>query len=48
MRSTGILERAVKGGWERRKAELMSEIGVDEKGHSYLTLVNDLIRGRVS
>jgi transposase len=35
----------------RRQAELVSEIGVDEKafrkGHSYLTLVNDLVRGRV-
>ena len=47
----GIMERAVKRGLERRKAELVSQIGVDEKafrkGHSYLTLVNDLIRGRV-
>lgn len=47
----GILERAVKRGLERRKAEPVSHIGVDEKafrkGHSYLTLVNDLIRGRV-
>jgi len=35
----------------RRRAELVSQIGVDEKafrkGHSYLTLVNDLVRGRV-
>jgi transposase len=47
----GIMERAVKRGLERRKAELVSQIGVDEKafrkGHSYLTLVNDLIRGPV-
>ena len=47
----GILERAVKRGLERRKAEPVSQIGVDEKafrkGHSYLTLVNDLMRGRV-
>jgi len=47
----GILEPAVKRGLERRKAELVSQIGVDEKafrkGHSYLTLVNDLLRGRV-
>jgi len=47
----GILERAVKRGLERRQAELVSQIGVDEKafrkGHSYLTLVNDLIRGHV-
>jgi transposase len=45
----GIMERAVHCGLERRQAELVSEIGVDEKafrnGHSYLTLVNDLIGG---
>jgi transposase len=37
------MERAVKRGLERRKAELVSQFGVDEKafrmGHSYLTLV---------
>ena len=47
----GIMERAVQRGLRRRQAEVVSEIGVDEKafrkGHSYLTLVNDLIRGRV-
>ena len=47
----GILERAVQRGLERRKAETVSQMGVDEKafrkGHSYLTLVNDLVRGRV-
>jgi transposase len=47
----GIMERAVKRGLARRQAEPVSQIGVDEKafrkGHSYLTLVNDLIRGRV-
>jgi transposase len=47
----GIMERAVQRGLGRRQAELVSEIGVDEKafrkGHSYLTVVNDLIRGRV-
>jgi transposase len=47
----GIMERAVQRGLERRKAETVSQIGVDEKafrkGHSYLTLVNDLVRGRV-
>lgn len=47
----GIMERAVQRGLQRRKAELVSQIGVDEKafrkGHSYFTLVNDLIRGRV-
>ena len=47
----GIMERAVKRGSERRKTELVDQIGVDEKdfrkGHGYLTLVNDLIRARV-
>jgi transposase len=47
----GILERAVKRGLERRQAEPVAQIGVDEKafrkGHKYLTLVNDLARGRV-
>jgi transposase len=47
----GIMERAVQRGLGRRQAELVSQIGVDEKafrkGHSYLTLVNDLVRGRV-
>jgi transposase len=47
----GILERAVKRGLERRQAELVSQMGVDEKafrkGHSYLTLVNDLLRACV-
>jgi transposase len=47
----GIMERAVKRGLERREAEPVTQIGVDEKafrkGHNYLTLVNDLLRGRV-
>ena len=47
----GILERAVQRGLGRRQGELVSEVGIDEKafrkGHSYLTLVNDLVRGRV-
>ena len=47
----GIMERAVKRGLEHRQAEPVSQIGIDEKafrkGHSYLTLVNDLLRGRV-
>jgi len=47
----GILERAVGRGLRRRQAELVPQIGVDEKafrkGHSYLTLVNDLARRRV-
>jgi transposase len=47
----GIMERAVERGLGRRQAEPVSEISVDEKafrkGHSYLTLVNDLVPGRV-
>jgi transposase len=46
-----IMERAVKRGLDRRKAEQVSQVGIDEKafrkGHSYLTLVNDLTRSRV-
>jgi transposase len=41
----------VQRGLERRKAEKIPKIGIDEKafrkGHSYLTLVNDLVRPRV-
>ena len=47
----GILERAVQRGLARRQAEPVSKLGVDEKafrkGHKYLTIVNDLDRGRV-
>src|SRR6266404_337668 len=47
----GILERAVERGLARRKAEQIPYLGVDEKafrkGHKYLTVVNDLTRGRV-
>jgi len=47
----GIMERAVQRGLERRQQEQVRHVGVDEKafrkGHSYLTLVNDLVRGRV-
>ena len=47
----GIMERAVQRGLQRRQAEPVSQIGVDEKafrkGHNYLTLVNDLVGGRV-
>jgi len=47
----GIQSRAVKRGLERRKAETVSRVGVDEKAfgksHHYLTIVNDLVRGRV-
>src|SRR5207249_10885800 len=49
--SHGLMERAVKRGLQRREAESVSKIGVDEKafrkGHSYYTLVNDLVRSRV-
>ena len=47
----GIMERAVRRGLARRKAEMIGYLGVDEKsfrkGHKYVTLVNDLARGRV-
>ena len=47
----GIMERAVARGLERREAEPVPAIGVDEKafrkGHSYFTVVNDLARARV-
>jgi transposase len=47
----GIMERAVTRGLARRQAEEIPHIGVDEKafrkGHRYVTLVNDLERGRV-
>ena len=46
-----IMERAVGRGLQRRQAEPVAHIGVDEKSfrkrHRYLTLVNDLDRGRV-
>jgi transposase len=47
----GIMERAVKRGLLRRKAETVIHLGVDEKafrkGHRYLTIVNDLNRAKV-
>jgi transposase len=47
----GIMDRAVARGLERRAAEPIPHVGVDEKafrkGHSYVTLVNDLNRNRV-
>jgi transposase len=46
-----IMSRAVRRGLKRRKAESVRYLGIDEKayrkGHSYLTLVNDLEGGRV-
>src|ERR1039458_7148660 len=47
----GIMYRAVKRGLARRQAEPIRHLGVDEKafrkGHKYMTVVNDLVRGRV-
>jgi transposase len=47
----GIMNRAVERGLSRRESEPLKYIGVDEKafrkGHNYLTIVNDLDRGRV-
>jgi transposase len=46
-----IMDRAVERGLKRRQAEEVTHLGVDEKafqkGHRYVTLVNDLNRGRV-
>ena len=47
----GIMDRAVERGRERRQAESVPKMRVDakafRKGHSYFTLVNDLVRGRM-
>lgn len=47
----GIMERAVRRGLQRRKADVVSRLGVDEKSHkghySYFTIVNDLEGRRV-
>ena len=49
--ASGVMERAVKRGLERREAEVMKYVGVDEtsfaKRHEYVTLVTDLERPRV-
>lgn len=46
-----IMDRAVERGLKRREAEPVKHLGIDEKayrkGFRYLTLVNDLDRGRV-
>jgi transposase len=46
-----IMDRAVERGLQRRQQETVRYLGIDEKayrkGHSYLTLVNDLEKGRV-
>jgi len=47
----GIMQRAVKRGLQRRQSQDIPRLGGDEKafrkGQKYLTLVNDLTRGRV-
>lgn len=47
----GIMRRAVRRGLQRRVAEKVRYLGVDEKafktGHVYMTLVNDIERGIV-
>lgn len=46
-----IQERAVERGMARREKEKIARLGIDEKnflkGHSYVSLLNDLDRGRV-
>ena len=47
----GVKQRAVQRGLARRKLEAITHVGVDEtsfqRGHEYVTVVNDLERGRV-
>jgi transposase len=49
--ASGIMERAVRRGLERRAAEVVKHVGVDEtsfaKRHEYVTVVADLDRSRV-
>ena len=49
--SSGIMERAVRRGLQRREAEPVKYVGVDEtsfaKRHEYVTVVTDLERSRV-
>ena len=51
MRSTASWSGPCGAGCKRRQAEPVPHLGVDEKafrkGHKYLTMVNDLTRGRV-
>lgn len=46
-----IMEKAVRRGLQRREAELIEYLGIDEKnfrkGHSYITVLSDLKGGRV-
>src|SRR5204862_72365 len=48
--ASGIMERAVRRGLERREAEPMKYVGLDEtsfaKRHEYVTLVPDLTPAR--
>ncbi len=47
----GIMKRAVKRGMERRVANAVKHLGIDEKsfrkGHNYISVLNDLDQGRV-
>jgi transposase len=49
--ASGIMERAVRRGLERREAEVVKHVGVDEtsfaKRQAYVTVVADLERSRV-
>lgn len=47
----GVMQRSVKRGLARKRRSKISYLGVDEKafrkGHSYMTIVSDLVRGTV-